>query len=131
MTIHRKRSTCYRRASARALCLTRAAQLAFAIRALISSAENARNVVVRKLPREVSFSIAAASVSSSGASMTLTWSRSDQACLFPWNTNLETRASGSTIISNSVHRPYAWKSDSPVNRPFLTAMSTILVHNDE
>ena len=33
--------------------------------------------------------------------------------------------------TNSVRRPSAWKSDSPANRPFLTAMSTIWVHNDE
>ena len=64
--------TCAARATARAVYLTRAAQLALAIRALISSAENARNVVVRKWPWEVSFSIAAASVSSFGASMMLT-----------------------------------------------------------
>jgi hypothetical protein len=67
-----------------------AAYPVLAITALISSAPNARSVVVRRLPWEESMSNAAASVSSSGASRmaTRSWPPSVQVCVLEGDAQL-------------------------------------------
>src|SRR6266568_1064158 len=53
--------------------------------------------------------------------------KSAKACSFQWNTNMGTRANGSTITSNYVPRRFAWKTCNQKSLHSLMGTFTILV----